>query len=83
MNITNYCLMQSLHITCPIPDQLEKLNKLPNYSMVNCDSLEEHMQQIDENYPFAVPTWLIILVTVLGTPVIATCFVAYCFCKYR
>ena len=39
-------------------------NKLPNYVVVNYDSLKEHIQQIDENYPYWVHTWLIIPITV-------------------
>ena len=35
--------------------------------MVNCDSLREQLPQIDKNHPDFIPTWLIILITVLGT----------------
>ena len=43
------------------------MHKLLIYTMVNYDSLREHIQQIDENYPYSMATWHIILITVLGT----------------
>ena len=41
--------------------------KLPNYTMVNYASLGEQIQQIDDDYPYSTSTWLIALITVLGT----------------
>ena len=32
--------------------------------------LREQIQQINENYPYSMPIWLIILITVLGAPMI-------------
>ena len=38
-------------------EQLGKLShKLPNYTMVNYDFLKGHIQQIDENYQYPMPT---------------------------
>ena len=84
MNITDYQLMQSLNAAHLTPAQPKKLShKLPNYSMVNYDSLKEQIQQIDENYPFAMLTWLKILIMVLSTVMTAGGIAAYCYCKYR
>ena len=48
----DYQLMQSL-------EQLERLcHKFPNFTMVNDDSLKEHIKQIDENYPLSMTTCL-------------------------
>ena len=83
MNITDFQLMQSFNVTYATQVQLEKLwNKLPNYSTVNYDSLKQQIQKIDDNYPFTISTWPIMLMTVLGTPMTATCITAYCYCKY-
>ena len=82
MYITDYELMQSLNAAHSTLVQLEKLShKLPNYVMINYDSLKEQIQQIDENFPLL---WLlIILIIVLCTLVIATGIAVYCFCKYK
>ena len=84
MNITDYQVMQSLNVTPLTSVHLEKpFHKLPSSSMVIYSSSKEQIQQIDENYPFTIPTWLIILITVLGTLMNATCTAAYCYYKYR
>ena len=52
------------------PEQLEfQLHKLPNYTLINCVSWKEQIQQIDENYPNSMPTQLIIHITVLSIPI--------------
>ena len=67
MNITDYWFMQSLNVAKLTPEQLELLaHKLPIYTMVIHDFLREQIQQIDENYPYPMPTGLIILISVLG-----------------
>ena len=76
--------MQSLNVTCVPSIQLEKLlHKFLNFSMVNYDSLKEEIRQNDKNYPFVVPTWLIILITVSDTFMTATGIASYCYCNYR
>ena len=66
MNIMDYQWLQSLNITQLTSEQLKKMShKLPNYNMVN--SLKEYIKQIDGNYPYSMPTWLMILITALGT----------------
>ena len=60
--------MQVLNISKQTLEQLEQLmHKLPNYTMVNYDSFREQVPQIDENYPYCIPTWFMILITLLGT----------------
>ena len=71
MNIPDYQFIQSLNVTKLTPEQLEQLvHKSPNYNIVNYDSLREQIWQIDENYPYSMPTWLISLTTVLGALII-------------
>ena len=72
--------MQSLNVTCLT---LAQTHKLPNYSMINYDLLKEQIQQIDVNYPFSMPTWLKILITVLGTFMAVIGIAIYCYCKYQ
>ena len=48
--------MQSLNVTKLTQEQLDQLtDKLPNYTMVNYDSLWEHIWLLDENYPYTMP----------------------------
>ena len=66
MNITDYQFMQSLNMTRLTPYQFEQLaHRLLHYTIANYDSARQHIQQIDENYPYSMPTWLIILITIL------------------
>ena len=51
--------------------------------MVNYDSLMEQIQQIIENYPYSMSTWLIILITVLDTLMIGTGITVFLCCKYK
>ena len=56
MNITDYHFLQSLNIAKLTLKQLVWLKyKLPNYTMVNYDSLREQIQKIAENYPYSMP----------------------------
>ena len=62
--------MQLLNVKQLTWEQLEKLlHKLPNYIMMNQYSLKEHIQQNDENAPFSMSTWLIIVNMVIVTPI--------------
>ena len=84
MHITDYQFIQSLNVTPLTPEQLKQLaHTLPNYTMVNYDSLREQIQQIDENYLYSMPTWLIILTTVLGILIIGTGITVFLYCKYK
>ena len=75
--------MQSLNITKLTSEQWEWLShKLPKYTTVNCDSLRRHIQQIDENYPYSMPTWLIILITALGTLMLSAGITIFLHCKH-
>ena len=38
---------------------------------------------MNENYPFDMPTWLIIIITMLSILMAATGIAVYCYCKYR
>ena len=68
MNITDYQFMQSLNVTKFTMKQLGQLtHKLCNYTMVNYDSSREYISQINENYPYSMPIWIMILITGLGT----------------
>ena len=52
--------------------------------MVHYDCLKEKLQQSDENYPDSMPTtWLIILITVLGTLTISAWITSFLYCKYK
>ena len=60
VNITDYQFMQSINVTELAPEQLEWLTyELPNYTVVNSDSLREQIQQINKDYLYFMPTWLI------------------------
>ena len=84
MNITDHQFMQSLNVTKLTPEQLGWLAyKLPNYTMVDYDSLREQIQQIDEKYPYSKPTWLIILMTVLGTRMVGARSTIFFYFKYN
>ena len=73
--------MQSLNVIQLTTEQFEKvLHKLPNYTMVNCDLLKENIQQIDENNHYSVPTWLMILIIVLGTIIAVIGIATYYHC---
>ena len=75
--------MQSLNATKQTLEQLEQLaHKLLNYTMVNYYSLREQMQHTDENYLYSMPTWLLILITVLGTLMIVAGITIFLYCKY-
>ena len=50
--------------------------------MVNNDSLREQIQQYDENYPYSMPSGLIILITVLGTFIAITVIATLLYCQY-
>ena len=83
MKIMAYQLMWFLNVTNLQLAQIEKLsNKFPNYHMVDYDPLKEQIQQIDENYLFSMPTWLIVLITVLGTLLTTLSIATYWYCKY-
>ena len=49
--------------------------------MVNFGPLKEHAWHIYENYPYSMPTWIIILITVLGTFTSVIGLTIYCYCK--
>ena len=51
--------------------------------MVISDSLKEHVQEVEENYLYSMPTWLIILITVIGTFIFVIGLVIYCYCIYK
>ena len=75
--------MQSLNITKLTMKQLECFaDRLPNYMMVNYDFLREQIQQIDKNYPYSMPTLLIILIKELGTLIIGAGITVFLYCKY-
>ena len=53
MNITDYWLMQSLNVTQLSLAQPERLShKLPNYSMVDYDSLKNRSNKLMKTIPF-------------------------------
>ena len=51
--------------------------------MLNYDLLQDLIQQINENHPFSVPTWIIVFITVFGTLMDTSGIAIYCYCKYR
>ena len=51
--------------------------------MVNYNPLREHIQEIDGNYPYSMPTWLIILTTVLGTLMLGARILIFLYCKHK
>ena len=51
--------------------------------MVNYDLVKEQMQQIDENYAFSTPTWLIMPIKVLGIFTATISIAMYCYCMYK
>ena len=76
--------MKSLNVNKLSPEQLEWLaHKLSNYALVNYDSLMEKILQIDKNYPYSMPTWLIILITVLGSFIITVGIGTFLYGKYK
>ena len=84
MNSTDYQFMQSLNLTRFTLEQLEQLtHKLPNYVVVNYDLLGKHIRQIDKNYPYTMPIWLLILITVLVTLMIAARVTVFFYCKCK
>ena len=84
MNITDYQFMQHLNVTKLTPKHLGQLiYMLPNCTMVNYDSLREQIQQINEKYPYSMPTSLILLITELGIPMIGTRITIFFYCKYK
>ena len=76
--------MQSLNVIQLTLEQLEKLShKLPNWTTVNFEKYEDHIQQIDEIYLYSMPSWLIILTTVLGTVISVIGLVIYYHCTSK
>ena len=76
--------MQSFNVTLFSPEQLERLLcKLLNWIMVNYDFLEEHIQQINESYLYCMPTWFIILITILSTLIGIIGTTIHCYLKYK
>ena len=52
-----------MNVTKLILEQIENLlHKQPNYTMVNYYSLKVCIQQINENYLYFMPMWLIIFI---------------------
>ena len=79
-NVIDYKLMHSLNATNLTLAQHEKLSlKLPNYSKVNYDLLKKQILQSDENYPFSMPNWLTVLITMPGTCTTANSEAIYCY----
>ena len=76
-------ILNNAIIDCNSPHISSAWENVTNYSMVNYDLLKEQMQQNDENYPFALSIWLIILIVVVDTLMTATCIAAYWYYKYR
>ena len=53
--------MQSLNVIRLTLEHLEQdKHKLPNYTVINGDSLRELIRQIDENYSYNMPIWFMI-----------------------
>ena len=76
--------MQCVNVTKLTLEQLKRLwHLLPNYTVINCNSLREQFQQIDENYPDSMPTQLIILIMVLVILIRIIGIVIFIYCKYR
>ena len=49
-------------------EKLQKLGlKLPDIPLITKDQIPGKLEQIDENYPWVMPSWLTILITILGT----------------
>ena len=51
--------------------------------MVNNNSLREHIQQIDKNYAYSMPTGLRILITILRTLMTGVEITIFFYCKYN
>ena len=67
--------MQSLNVTKLTPEQLGWLGKIWLF--------KRNKWHIDENYPYSMPTWLIILITVLGTLIIGAGILIFPYCKHK
>ena len=84
MNITYFQFMQFLNVTKPTPEQIKHLTrKLPNYTIINYDSLKEQMQQINENYPYSMLIWFKIFVMMLDTLIAIIGIVTFLHCNHQ
>jgi hypothetical protein len=86
--LTSYGLADRLNITQLTDEQINKLTtKLTDYTDVPIQHLKTTLQQIDTDYPWEMPTWMLILVAIGGTiiSIIKIVIIAWCcyLCQVR
>lgn len=83
VNITDFRLIRESRISNMTEAELDRLSlRLPpikDLPVLELDNLE----QIDTDYPYSVPTWLIVLITILVTIVLIVVIGGYAYYRYK
>ena len=72
--------MQIFNLTTVSSNELDRFaSKILELKRVSFQYLEKVLKQIDENNPFVIPFWSLIIVTILGTLVIVIIVHTICY----
>jgi hypothetical protein len=82
--IPNFFLMNTLNITRLTDAELDRLaNDLPPLQRIPMKNVSAMLAPIDRNYPFVMPTFAYVLMTVGGTVVVMLVIGVYCYVRYK
>lgn len=82
--IPNFFLMNVLNITRLTDEELDRLaNDLPPLKRIPVKNVSALLVPIDRNYPFVMPTYAYVLVTIGGTVVVMLVIGVYCYVRYK
>ena len=60
--------MQTFNLSNLSTDELDEFaSEILELNRVSFQHVKEVLKQIDEKYPFVMPNWILIIITVLGT----------------
>ena len=69
--LSNFTLMQTFNCTHLLNEELDKFTfKITELKRVSFQHVNRVLKEIGKEYPFVMPYWLFIIITVLGTVVI-------------
>ena len=72
--------MQTFKSTPLLDEELDKLaSKIPELQKVSFQCVNKELHEIDETYPFSMPNWLLIMITIWVTifVVMLVCMIWY------
>ena len=81
--INDFTAVKMLKLEKLSPEQLQKLvHQIPEISNVPFQTVNDTIQEINENYPYVMPDWLKMTLTILGTIVMIIIIVVICYLKH-